>query len=253
MMLTRQLDRGPVTNVLDSSIACNKPDGTAWPLSATVKAGGTITFNWDDWPSNYKGPTMTYLAYCSTGNCVNEDPTTLSFFKIDQDGPHSDGTWASEALAQTGSYTITLPSVIKSGSYLLRHEFVNLASASVSGGAQFYPMCANIKITNGGSTSPSPVARFPGAYSSSDPGILIDIANLLNPSSYVFPGPSLQPLHPKRLLLQQLDQAPPVRQTSSRLQAHLELLLRLHPQAQQLGSPHMDNVVAVGTLARPNV
>lgn len=78
---------------------------------------------------------MTYLAFCD-GDCPSKDPTKLGFFKIDESGVNADGTWASEALLHDGGYSITMPSDIKPGNYLLRHEFVSLHNAHILGGAE---------------------------------------------------------------------------------------------------------------------
>ncbi|KAF3149592.1 hypothetical protein TWF594_010698 [Orbilia oligospora] len=187
----QMLSRGPVSDIMSNAIACNQPDGTSWPVAATVKAGGSITFDWPGWPSNYKGPSLSYLAYCSSGDCSNENPNLLDFFKIDEDGLHDDGSWASDSIAAGSGYTINIPSNIASGSYMMRHEFVNLDGASLLNGAKFYPMCASLKVTGGGSARPSDTVRFPGAYTSLDPGILVTIGNLLGSNSYIFPGPAL--------------------------------------------------------------
>ena len=49
-----------------------------------------------------------------------------------------------------------------------------LHAASTYPGAQFYMECAQIEITGGGSAQPATVS-FPGAYHSTDPGVVIDI------------------------------------------------------------------------------
>lgn len=81
-----------------------------------------------------------------------------------------------------------LPASLPSGDYLLRVEQIGLHSASSEGGAQFYLACAQLTVENGGNGSPSPVVSFPGAYSPTDPGILIDIYYPV-PTSYELPGP----------------------------------------------------------------
>ena len=52
---------------------------------------------------------------------------------------------------------------------------IALHVAQSVGGAQFYLSCSQITITGGGSGTPGPLVAFPGAYSPTDPGILIDI------------------------------------------------------------------------------
>jgi hypothetical protein len=48
--------------------------------------------------------------------------------------------------------------------------------------------CAQLKVTGGGSKSPSPVVKIPGHVKSSDPGYT---ANIYQPDfkSYTVPGP----------------------------------------------------------------
>ncbi|KAI5852062.1 glycosyl hydrolase family 61-domain-containing protein [Tricharina praecox] len=177
---------GPVEDVSSSDIVCNKA-ATAAPISATVAAGAEVEFAWTTWPDSHKGPVMTYLANCN-GDCSAADPTTLDFFKIDEAG-YDGTTWASDTLIAAGNkWTVTLPSDIAAGNYMLRHEILALHSAGTVGGAQFYPMCANLVITGGGSAAPTGV-NFPGAYSATDPGIEVDIYNGL--TTYTIPGPAV--------------------------------------------------------------
>jgi hypothetical protein len=69
----------------------------------------------------------------------------------------------------------TIPKATPSGDYLARIEHIGLHAASQKNGAQFYLSCAQITVTGGGSGTPSPLVSFPGAYSATDPGILIQI------------------------------------------------------------------------------
>ena len=50
-----------------------------------------------------------------------------------------------------------------------------LHGASSYPGAQFYMECAQINVTGGGSASPATVS-FPGAYSGTDPGVLVNVS-----------------------------------------------------------------------------
>lgn len=65
----------------------------------------------------------------------------------------------------------TIPACIKPGYYLVRHELIALHSAFSYPGAQFYPGCHQLKVTGSGSTTPSSLVAFPGAYAASDPGV----------------------------------------------------------------------------------
>lgn len=86
--------------------------------------------------------------------------------------------------------SVDIPSALPDGEYLIRAEHIALHDAGYVGGAQFYLACGQINITGGGSGSPGPLVSFPGAYSSSDPGILIDF-NGPPPKEYIFPGPEV--------------------------------------------------------------
>jgi len=183
---------GPIQDVTTSAIACNS-DSTAGKASASAAAGSEVEFEWTAWPASHKGPVMTYMAACPGTDCTSvSDPTTLDFFKINEGG-YSDGTWASETLiANNNSWTVTIPSDLKAGAYLMRHEILALHSAGESGGAQFYPMCTNLVVTGSGTSTPSSdyLVKFPGAYSATDAGILI---NIYYPAvtNYTVPGPAV--------------------------------------------------------------
>jgi hypothetical protein len=172
-------------------IICHK-DATPGAISAEVKAGGKVELQWTAWPESHHGPVITYLANCN-GDCSSVDKTALEFFKIDEAGLISDsnvpGTWASDNLiSANNSWTVTIPSAIAAGNYVLRHEIIALHSAGESNGAQNYPQCINLKVTGGGSDVPSGTLGTK-LYTNTDPGILVNIYTAL--SSYTIPGPAL--------------------------------------------------------------
>ena len=82
------------------------------------------------------------------------------------------------------TYTVTVPSNLKAGRYVLRHEIVSLhfalrGSADKPGtplnGAEIYPVCININVLGDGTAVPPTIGKFPGIYERSDPGILTNI------------------------------------------------------------------------------
>ncbi|KAJ5082618.1 hypothetical protein N7532_011661 [Penicillium argentinense] len=174
-----------------SDIICHK-DASPGKISASVKAGGSVELQWTDWPESHHGPVITYLANCN-GDCASVDKTSLKFFKIDEGGLIDDsnvpGTWASDNLiSNNNSRTITIPSSIESGNYVLRHEIIALHSAGNANGAQNYPQCLNLKVTDGGSDSPEGTLGT-ALYKNTDPGIKVNIYQSM--SSYTIPGPAL--------------------------------------------------------------
>ncbi|KXX76576.1 Polysaccharide monooxygenase Cel61a [Madurella mycetomatis] len=186
-----QQDNGFVepNNFGTSDIICHKA-GAPGGGHATVNAGDKISIVWTpEWPESHIGPVIDYLAACN-GDCETVNKESLRWFKIDGAGYNSDtGTWAADDLRANGnSWLVQIPSDLSDGNYVLRHEIIALHGASSPNGAQAYPQCINLRVTGGGSNSPSGVAGT-SLYSANDPGILF------NPYSgsvnYPVPGPAL--------------------------------------------------------------
>ncbi|KAG8816983.1 hypothetical protein FRC17_000103, partial [Serendipita sp. 399] len=193
---------GPINDVTTNDIICNGgPNPLVTPYDTTiidVPAGATVTAEFHhtltsagtsdgDEPisPSHKGPIMVYLA--KVPSALQTTVTGLQWFKIYEDGLHSDGTWAVDTMiTNKGKVNFQMPVCVPSGEYLMRVELIALHAAGSSLGAQFYMECAQIRVTGGGSASPATVS-FPGAYGQSDPGILINIYQ--NLSSYPIPGP----------------------------------------------------------------
>ncbi|KAI0751157.1 glycosyl hydrolase family 61-domain-containing protein [Daedaleopsis nitida] len=221
----------PITDPTDPTISCND-DGMsgALQLSTSVPAGSPITAYWNQvWPHPY-GPMLTYLAQCPGSTCTGVNSASLKWFKIDESGLLSgtigDGYWGSgKMIDQNSSWTTTIPASVPSGNYLIRFETIALHSLP----AQFYPECAQIQITGGGSRAPTAdeLVSFPGAYSASDPGLTVNLYTneALSDSTYIIPGPPLygqgtgSPAPPPRDSQQHIPQtsvpAPPPTTTAS--------------------------------------
>jgi len=186
----------PIQGATSATIGCND-DGTPGALQQTASwaAGSQVTAYWNQiWPHN-TGPVLTYLANCN-GNCTSVNTNSLKWFKIDEAGLISgtvyNGSWAAgKMIADNSSWTTTIPSTVPSGNYIIRFETIALHSMP----AQFYPECAQVTITGGGSLAPTSaeLVSLPGAYSDTDPGINIDIYSneAQTETTYVIPGPPL--------------------------------------------------------------
>jgi len=114
--------------------------------------------------------------------------------------------WATHKLH---SFIFKLPDETPAGEYLLRAEGMAVHAAHKPGGAQFYVACAQIRVVaddDGSSSSSSssnkggrvdkfelgPLVKIPGAYTSSEPGVLIsEFWSKL--TRYMAPGPGLWP------------------------------------------------------------
>ncbi|KAF8908522.1 glycosyl hydrolase family 61-domain-containing protein [Gymnopilus junonius] len=187
----------PITDATDPTLSCNdNGQAGALQLTATVAAGTAITAYWNvPWPHNI-GPMLTYLAQCPSAGCTSASSSTLQWFKIDEAGLLSgtvfSGTWGSgKMIADNSSWTTTIPQTVPSGNYMIRFETIALHSLP----AQFYPECAQITITGGGTLAPTAaqLVTFPGGYSNSDPGLTIDVYtnDAQTETTYPIPGPPL--------------------------------------------------------------
>ena len=83
---------------------------------------------------------------------------------------------------------MTIPKCIPDGDYLLRIEHIGLHAAQSEKGAQFYVSCAQITINGGGTATPGPKVALPGAYTPTDPGIMVNL-NYPVPTTYINAGP----------------------------------------------------------------
>ncbi len=188
---TTQQDNGFVepNNFGTADIICHR-NGVNGGGHATVAAGDKISLVWDPvWPDSHIGPVIDYLAACN-GDCETVDKTTLKFFKIDGAGyDAAAGLWAAQKLIANGnSWLVQIPSDLKAGNYVLRHEIIALHGAQSANGAQAYPQCVNLKVTGSGTNVPSGIAGT-SLYTATDPGILFN--PYVSSPVYTVPGPAL--------------------------------------------------------------
>ncbi|EHL02213.1 putative endoglucanase-4 [Glarea lozoyensis 74030] len=141
-------------NLNTSDINCSINATNAQIDALPVEAGGVVNLHWTEFHVSHHGPIFSYLAACN-GDCATVDKTQLKWFKIAELGQTSygvgggtTGEWAVDKLrANDGNWAVTIPSSIVAGNYVFRNEILALHSAYDVGGAQFYPQCANIRIT----------------------------------------------------------------------------------------------------------
>ncbi|KAI0372803.1 glycoside hydrolase [Pilatotrama ljubarskyi] len=159
----------PITDPSDSFLACNSNSASlgSGQQSATVPAGSKVTAYWNNPWGHSIGPVMVYMANCN-GACTTATPSSLSWFKIDHagliSGSLANGQWAQGQLIENNSsWTTTIPSSLAPGEYFIRHELLSIHAANHP---QFYPECAQLKVTGSGSAQPSGsyLVKFPGAY-----------------------------------------------------------------------------------------
>lgn len=174
-------------------IICHK-EASPGKASANIAAGGTVEFQWTQWPS-HQGPVVDYMAACP-GKCEDADKTQLQWFKIAEQGLVSEtgcnvkgntGCWALDKLIQAGNkWPVKVPSDLKAGNYVMRHEVINL---DFPGQSQNYPACVNLAVTGGGSSSPKGVVGT-SLYTGQEPGLNFNIYGLKS-AEYPIPGPPI--------------------------------------------------------------
>ncbi|KEZ40549.1 hypothetical protein SAPIO_CDS8458 [Scedosporium apiospermum] len=190
-------NNSPVTSVSSNDVRCNAGPSPAANVCEAI-AGDKIAVEMHEHDTrdcsspaiggNHFGPVMVYLS--KVDDATTADGST-QFFKIGEFGyDAASEKWGTDVLNDNcGKFEVSIPSDIPAGDYLLRAEAIALHAAGQEGGAQFYMSCYQLRVSGGGGSTPAGVS-FPGAYSSSDPGIKIDIwASDL--SNYEIPGPSV--------------------------------------------------------------
>lgn len=98
--------------------------------------------------------------------------------------------WGEDIIRVKGSqYSVTVPAELENGEYILRHEILGLHVAGQLNGAQFYPNCLQIKVTDGGSLALPAGIPLPGSYDPHDCGILVELWRITpQNSNYTAPG-----------------------------------------------------------------
>jgi hypothetical protein len=108
-----------------------------------------------------------------------QDPTTVDFFKIHENAYDTKThLFGSEVLYNNNmTWTIQIPSNLKAGDYIIRHELVALHYATKELGPEFYISCLNVKVLGDGTAEPTKedTVRFPGAYKPDDPYLNFDL------------------------------------------------------------------------------
>ena len=90
--------------------------------------------------------------------------------------------------------SVTLPTQLAPGEYLVRQEIIGLHLAVTLGGAEFYPSCTQVRIGGSQSGTPNQTVSFPGAYNDNDPGIYVPNIYAPGASYNNFPGPPVSNL-----------------------------------------------------------
>ncbi|KAI0162355.1 glycoside hydrolase family 61 protein [Xylariaceae sp. FL1272] len=182
-------DYNPIMTVTDAKMTCN--GGTSAPLSASVAAGSNVTAVWSQW-THAQGPVMVWMYACD-GDFTACDGKSKKWFKIDQMGLFgpvlNSEDWGTALVMKTLEWSSRIPTSLKPGNYLIRHELLALHQANTP---QFYPECAQIAVTGSGTAVPSGdfLTSIPAYAAQSDPGVTVDIYQG-TATTYTPPGPAV--------------------------------------------------------------
>ncbi|KAJ3039043.1 hypothetical protein HDV00_012670 [Rhizophlyctis rosea] len=143
----------PVTgnDISSSKITCGANPASANPASSrcTYAAGSTINAQYSESSAWHIGPCYVY---------ISQDGRNWA--KIYEDSKKINGEWCdSRFRANDRTLSFRIPSELPSGNWIVRIEHIALHQANTVGGAQIYVRCADITVTGGGSTAPSPLTQ----------------------------------------------------------------------------------------------
>ncbi|KAI0474517.1 glycoside hydrolase family 61 protein [Xylaria cf. heliscus] len=173
----------PVTDLSSKDLRCNVGGATGGSTSTlALNAGDQFTFSLDQ-AVYHQGPVSLYMS--KAPSTAADYDGSGDWFKIFDWGPKFGNGQAQWTM--TGTYSGNIPKCIPAGEYLLRIQ--SLAIHNPGATPQWYISCGQVKISGGGSTTPSPTVKIPGAFKATDPGYTANIYSNFN--SYTVPGPSV--------------------------------------------------------------
>ncbi|KAJ6631452.1 glycosyl hydrolase family 61-domain-containing protein [Mycena sp. CBHHK59/15] len=206
-------------------MSCESSAKSPAPKTISVAAGDEIDVYWEGATSELKGKAgtgqltsynpwvhamgfvMDYITSCD-GDCTKFDATNAGWTKIAHAGldmsntiskyfpTSSAGLWAMAKLVQNGSkWSIKIPSSLKSGQYMIRHELSavhNPKTSDPTTGPQLYIACIQLDVTSGGDTSLPRGTQANALYEPSGAFANIDVySDSFNPANVAIPGPAI--------------------------------------------------------------
>ncbi|CAK7218505.1 hypothetical protein SCUCBS95973_003511 [Sporothrix curviconia] len=196
----------PISDLTSSDMICGRNGLAPVAFTCPVPAGATLTFEFRENPDgsrpgaidpSHKGPCAVYLRQVIDMSATTP-ATTSGWFKVYEDGyDNRTSQWCTEKLiAANGLLSVTLPTGLPAGAYLVRPELLALHEAQV-GDPQFYVGCAQVFVEAASSSSAASSSRLaipdgreatiPGYVKAGDPSVTFNIYGPVFP--YPIPGP----------------------------------------------------------------
>ncbi|KAK3390576.1 glycosyl hydrolase family 61-domain-containing protein [Podospora didyma] len=198
----------PIAGLNNPDMACGKDGQNPVAFTCPIPAGGKLSFefrSYGDQPppkqpaidASHKGSTAIYLKSVGKNSILDSPAAGQGWFKIFDDGYDKvSGLWATDKLnSNNGHLSITLPTGLPIGYYLVRTEIMTLQNVTNHVVApQFFVNCAQLFISSSTASDlsiPSAnKASIPGHVSASDPGLTFNVYETPYKSDFVIPGPA---------------------------------------------------------------
>jgi hypothetical protein len=137
----------------------------------------------------HPGPGLVYMSKAPTGSVKAYDGSG-DWFKIFEEGVCDGGDFTSTAWCDYGRDYIAakIPKDTPNGEYLVRAEHIGVHRSHVNQ-PEHYVSCLQVKVQGGGSGTPGPMVKFPGAYKATDPYANFSIYN--GRKAFPMPGPKV--------------------------------------------------------------
>lgn len=137
----------------------------------------------------HPGPALVYMSKAPS-SVKSYDGINGNWFKIFQEGVCSGSDFTKNAWCTWDRNYIAakIPKDTPNGEYLVRFEHIGVHRSHVNQ-PEHYVSCLQVKVQNGGSGTPGPLVKFPGAYKATDPYANFSIYN--GKKDFPFPGPAV--------------------------------------------------------------
>ncbi|KIY49623.1 hypothetical protein FISHEDRAFT_24835, partial [Fistulina hepatica ATCC 64428] len=166
------------------------------------------------------GMVVDYITSCGDSGCTSFDATNAGWTKVDEFGidpnqtisddlrttmsekpeeyyPSANGLWGMAKLVQDGSqWDVTIPSNLKAGEYILRHEIGAMHNPKTSGdtttGPQLYISCIQLEVTGDGTVELPDGTQSGSLYDPDGDFANFDVYSSDTAAlSFVVPGPAV--------------------------------------------------------------
>lgn len=183
-------ETGP-SDLYGVSAGCGGASPGSGMSTIDLNAGASVTAKWSQLDPSHKGPVTEYMAACPESGCDGVDATSLDWFKIAED-VYENGVWGSSKISDSLEYTFSIPTDLRSGNYLVRHDVLALHEP---GAPQLYPYCFQARLASDGNVVPTDTVRIPEAYNDGRTNAYIqwsiydgDQTQFVNPGPAVYNG-----------------------------------------------------------------